>query len=388
MSFVRARARILEISTTSGSGPFALAGAADGSYNTFASFLSVGDQTYVTVVEPGVAFWSGVATYSAANQLTLTTVEEIKGTFGAGTKEIMAGPLASTSMFREDIAGAIVTGGTSTAYTVVSHRKYNSLAELDGNIIAFTPHVTSGQGPTVAIDGLAAKPIRLVPGTALVPGVLIQGTPYLGLYNHTDGAVYLHGLSGISANPYGVPLGAGMDYWAATTPSSAFAFPAGQEISRTTYASLFALLGTTYGVGDGSTTFNLPDKTGRVSVMKEASANRLTSSFFGGSSTTLGATGGAESLTLTTAQLPALNISGTTSGSLTVSGSTSSVIQGNTSGGGGVGGGGSLGIPGSASVSGSTSGSLSVAGTVSGTGGQAHRTVQPTIVCNYIVRVL
>lgn len=33
----------------------------------------------------------------------------------------------------------------------------------------------------------------------------------------------------------------------------------GQAVSRTTYAGLFAVIGTTYGVGDGSTTFNLPN---------------------------------------------------------------------------------------------------------------------------------
>lgn len=36
----------------------------------------------------------------------------------------------------------------------------------------------------------------------------------------------------------------------------------GQAVSRTTYAALFAAIGTTYGVGDGSTTFNLPDTRG------------------------------------------------------------------------------------------------------------------------------
>jgi microcystin-dependent protein len=38
----------------------------------------------------------------------------------------------------------------------------------------------------------------------------------------------------------------------------------GQAVSRITYATLFAAVGTTYGVGDGSTTFNLPDARGRV----------------------------------------------------------------------------------------------------------------------------
>jgi microcystin-dependent protein len=37
----------------------------------------------------------------------------------------------------------------------------------------------------------------------------------------------------------------------------------GQEVSRTTYTNLYAAIGTTYGTGDGSTTFNLPDCNGR-----------------------------------------------------------------------------------------------------------------------------
>jgi microcystin-dependent protein len=37
----------------------------------------------------------------------------------------------------------------------------------------------------------------------------------------------------------------------------------GQAVSRTTYSALFAVIGTTYGAGDGSTTFNLPDAGGR-----------------------------------------------------------------------------------------------------------------------------
>jgi microcystin-dependent protein len=40
----------------------------------------------------------------------------------------------------------------------------------------------------------------------------------------------------------------------------------GSAVSRTTYATLFAAIGTTYGAGDGSTTFNLPDSRGRVAV--------------------------------------------------------------------------------------------------------------------------
>lgn len=49
----------------------------------------------------------------------------------------------------------------------------------------------------------------------------------------------------------------------------------GQAVSRTTYAVLFAAIGTTYGAGDGVTTFNLPDYRGRALVGADAGALRL-----------------------------------------------------------------------------------------------------------------
>ena len=95
----------------------------------------------------------------------------------------------------------------------------------------------------------SGKPLRTAPNTELLAGTIIQGTPYVATYNNSDGAFYLQGFYG---NPYNIPLGAGLDYWGPTTPNSSFVFPTGQAISRTTYAALFSLFGTTYGGGDGS----------------------------------------------------------------------------------------------------------------------------------------
>lgn len=69
----------------------------------------------------------------------------------------------------------------------------------------------------------------------------------------------------------------------------------GTAISRTTYSALFDVLGVTYGVGDGSTTFNIPNMVNRVPVGKAST----------GTFATLGSTGGVESVTLTVAQLAA-----------------------------------------------------------------------------------
>lgn len=72
----------------------------------------------------------------------------------------------------------------------------------------------------------------------------------------------------------------------------------GQAVSRTTYAKLFAVLGTTYGNGNGSTTFNVPDLRGRVIV-----SQATTGSLFN----TRGLTGGSNSATLTVDNLPEHN---------------------------------------------------------------------------------
>jgi microcystin-dependent protein len=63
------------------------------------------------------------------------------------------------------------------------------------------------------------------------------------------------------AAPSGVPTGFVMMFAANAAPSG-FLKANGAAISRSTYASLFTAIGTTFGVGDGSTTFNVPDLRG------------------------------------------------------------------------------------------------------------------------------
>jgi microcystin-dependent protein len=62
----------------------------------------------------------------------------------------------------------------------------------------------------------------------------------------------------------------------------------GRAVSRTTYASLYAYIGTTFGAGDGLNTFNLPDTTGRI--LGNSSGTYTTGTITGSYSTTLSAT--------------------------------------------------------------------------------------------------
>jgi microcystin-dependent protein len=66
---------------------------------------------------------------------------------------------------------------------------------------------------------------------------------------------------GIRSSGGGVAPG-NIDYFAANTPPAGWIKANGAAISRAVYAALFAVIGTTWGVGDGSTTFNVPDGRG------------------------------------------------------------------------------------------------------------------------------
>lgn len=155
------------------------------------------------------------------------------------------------------------------------------------------------------------------------------------------------------------------DFAGATAPLG-YLLCYGQAISRTTYSALFTAIGTIYGSGDGSTTFNVPDARGRVSAGKDdmggSSANRLTapaSTINGINGDILGQTGGAETHQLTIAQLASHNHT-----------SPQALSQGNSR---------------QYSSLGTDSG-ISSGWTSNNTGGDSpHNNVQPTIIFNKII---
>lgn len=91
-----------------------------------------------------------------------------------------------------------------------------------------------------------------------------------------------------------VPIGAYMMYPTGTVPNSHWMLCQGQAVSRTTYAILFGVIGTIYGLGDGSTTFNLPNLKGRLPVGRDSGQAEFLNS---------GQTGGNKTHLLTTPEL-------------------------------------------------------------------------------------
>lgn len=92
MAYVPPKDRVLEHSTSNSQTVFTVTGAIDTSFNAFSASMSIGDTTIGYIVEPGVAFKSGLLTYSATNEVTVTTATESKGTFSSsGTKEVAMG---------------------------------------------------------------------------------------------------------------------------------------------------------------------------------------------------------------------------------------------------------------------------------------------------------
>ena len=167
-----------------------------------------------------------------------------------------------------------------------------------------------------------------------------------------------------------------MPFAGASAPTG-FLLCHGQAVSRTTYATLFSAISTTYGTGDGSSTFNLPDLRGRVIAgqddMGGASANRLTNQTGGLNGDTLGAAGGSETHTLTTAQLASHTHSFSDTDSITAMTFLNDGLGVNRGG--------------SGQSSSSNSISVSISGTTGSAGsGSAHNNVQPTMVLNYIIK--
>jgi microcystin-dependent protein/cytoskeletal protein CcmA (bactofilin family) len=169
----------------------------------------------------------------------------------------------------------------------------------------------------------------------------------------------------VSGNIYGGITGEIRLWSAAALPAGGWLFCNGAAINRTTYANLFAVIGTTYGVGDGSTTFNVPDLRSRVPIG--------TGTGTGLSTYALGATGGEESHTLTVAEMPAH------SHNITDPGHSHSGVPNQAST--------ALNGANNSTNNGGNTGAVTTGITIDNTGGGgAHENRQPYLAINYIIK--
>jgi microcystin-dependent protein len=267
-----------------------------------------------------------------------------------------------------------LTGGTSTAYTLTYSVAPGALVDGMTHVVQF--NALNGTVPTLNVNALGAIALQYYSAGAwrAVPaGLFDVDTISRVAYNASTGAYRLLDVRGDTGE---------LKPFAGATAPAGYLLCFGQAISRTAYVGLFTVIGTTYGAGDGSTTFNLPDLRGRVAAGKDdmggSNANRLSSVI---ASTTLGAAGGQ--------QTESAGFSGSCSVSVTVSGGL----------GGTTGGSSSLtaqlanGNDWTAKINGGTE-SVSVAGSLSGGGSgsisgstAAVTNVQPTIILNKMIRI-
>lgn len=206
-----------------------------------------------------------------------------------------------------------------------------------------------------------------------------------GIANYVDERTYLdftsiygeisEHISAIDNEKIFMPIGSGCDYYGNELPNENYMWADGSAISRSEYAGLFAVIGTTYGAGDGTNTFNLPDKRSRVSVMAQSGDDTFAN---------LGTTGGEKKHILTNNELPKL------SGSIKMGSFMANSISGasvyvNPSG-----------ILGRRTVSENDRAICTPTSTgrldnnvltINFGNDESHNNLQPYLVCNYIIRV-
>lgn len=285
--------------------------------------VDVGDT--FTVVGEGASV-SRVVEYQRANGAALQeTVTGVYGNVGATDNRLVrsngvTGGLIQGSAVTLDDSGNLsglgnvtaignvsVTGNTTITGIVTQSQGTDVASATSVNLaVATTNFVKITGSTTIETLGIVTAGTKFTLWTAAAVtfkySVGSMVTPKLAdVFSPVDGLVEVVSLGAnkwsiLSHTLIGEPeVGALADFAGATVPAL-YLRNRGQAVSRTTYSRLFAKIGTTHGSGDGTTTFNVPDKQGRASVGLEATATRLTSGVSGVDGGTLGASGGNQNM--------------------------------------------------------------------------------------------
>lgn len=159
-----------------------------------------------------------------------------------------------------DLGGVSAAGGSANALTLTASSAFSSYE--DGLRVSFRASANNTNTVTLSVNGIGAKPIVFFTSSGESP-VAAGQLQSSGIYE----VVYSEALKGGSGawlllNPtVTIPAGIVVS-WAKNAAPSGWLECSGAAVSRTTYAALFSVIGTTWGEGNGTTTFNLPNLRG------------------------------------------------------------------------------------------------------------------------------
>jgi microcystin-dependent protein len=172
-----------------------------------------------------------------------------------------------------------------------------------GMKVSFKAANTNTSASTFNLNALGAGNIQTSDGNAIVSGYIVSGSTYELTYLGSN----LWQLMNPTV-PQSISAGFVMDFAGTSAPLGWLALTSAntdptQNVSRTTYAALFAAIGTTWGVGDGSTTFGLPPGARVVNMGAGGTGTSIISN-------TVGSKGGEEAHTQSILEMPNHNHSG------------------------------------------------------------------------------
>lgn len=178
--------RVKETTQTTGPGTLALAGAADG-FTSFVIGIGTAKPCYYLIADDPTSTtdWEvGVGTVTSGTPNTLSRDRVIassnsgsKVSWNAGTKTVIVTETSELlNILVDTLDSDLVTGGTSTAYTVSTNNP--ALGFYEGRFIVAKLHTTSGTAPALNADSGGLKAIKLPSGDAPAPGAMVGGGYY------------------------------------------------------------------------------------------------------------------------------------------------------------------------------------------------------------------
>lgn len=271
-------------------------------------------------VEEGIVSLAANITHYEIGELVATP--SAAGALSSNARLYMITSNSATMASVKDI-GIPPTNGSVTN-TMLATNSITADRLKDGNVTLVKADFTTGTGDglsgaaaTLKLSSAAGADTSLGFGTRNTSNVALVWidsatghTAGLNLYDQTNAYAPLasnlalqSAIQGGTTEPVPIVPAGSVIAWSGSSAPSGWLLCDGTAISRTTYAALFAVAGTAYGVGDGSTTFNVPDLQDRLPLGKGTNNGTLgtqTGSMSSSSSTTTDS-GGSGGLTITQA---------------------------------------------------------------------------------------